>query len=86
MSDMFRPYIAIMLGAIGLAIGVYFMGVTITAAATQGASASIGSFSNAKSLNDLTPFIGYAGLIITSLIAMIIGGIGIVGRGPLGRR
>lgn len=73
-------------GMVVFIIGLIIAGVVNSIAATQGVNANIGSFSGAKSLNDLLPTLFYIGLLIVGLGAMGIGAAGAVGRGPTGRR
>ena len=62
----------------GLALAVPLLAFAVT----SGSDATIGSFSGAKSFNDLMPLIFYFGLIAVSLGAMGLGMAGAAGKGP----
>lgn len=62
-------------GMVTIVVGATLAGITIDTAATTGANTNIGSFSGAKSFNDLLPLVFYIGLIVVGLGAMGIGAI-----------
>lgn len=75
--------ISIVAGVITLVIGIVLADVIISTAATQGADANIGSFSGAKSLNDLVPLVYYAAVVMLGVGMIGIGAAGFAGRGPM---
>jgi len=79
-------FIALLSGVLILVIGLVLASTIISSAVTAGTSTGIGSFTGAQSINDLMPLLYYAGLAVSSLSLMGIGGAGVAGKGPLGRR
>ena len=76
------------LGALIFGLIVFVVGGALSTTvgdsfATAGADAQMGSFSNARSLNDLMPLIWYVGLMILGLGSMGLGILGFSGKGPL---
>jgi len=78
-------FVALLSGVLIMVIGLVLASTIISSAVTAGTTTSIGSFSGAQSINDLMPLLYYAGLAVSSLTLMGIGGAGVAGRGPLGR-
>ena len=76
---------AVLGGVIFMVLGLILSSTIIDAAVSSGSNASIGSFTGAKSLNDLFPLVYYAVLLSGSIGLLSIGGLGLAGRGPLGR-
>ena len=74
---------AVLGGVVVFVVGLSLAATVLTAASTAGASTAMGSFSNAKSINDLLPLIFYVGLMVVGIGLMITGGAGMAGRGPL---
>jgi len=69
---------AVIGGVITLVIGMVLASTVNTQAASTGAAANIGSFTGAQALNDLIPLVYIA--------AIVMGGAGYMGMGPMGRR
>ena len=74
---------ALLLGMIVFVLGGALSSTVGDSFATAGADAQMGSFSNARSLNDLMPLIWYVGLMVLGLGAMGLGVFGMAGKGPL---
>jgi len=66
-------FLVLLVGVLWIVIGLVFEVTILSQAATAGASANIGSFSGAQSINDLIP------LIYNMVLA--IGGVGLIGSG-----
>ena len=79
-------FLALLGGVLVMVVGLILASTIISTAVTAGTSTGIGSFTGAQSINDLMPLLYYAGLAISSLSLMGIGGAGIAGRGPLRQR
>ena len=77
---------AVLGGVIFMVLGLILSSTIIDAAVSSGGNTSIGSFTGAKSLNDLFPLVYYAILLSGSIGLLAVGGTGLAGRGPLGRR
>lgn len=60
-------------GMLSFVAGLIIAGVVNATAATTGVAANIGSFTGAKSINDLLPTLFYIGLIVIGLGAMGLG-------------
>ncbi len=76
---------AVLGGVIFMVIGLILASTVIEAAVSAGTNPSIDSFTGAKSLNDLFPLVYYAILLSGSIGLLSVGGLGLAGRGPLGR-
>jgi hypothetical protein len=76
---------AIVGGVVALVIGMVLMTTVQDQAATTGSSANIGSFSGARSINDLVPLVYISAILLLGVALFAIGGAGFAGRGPLGR-
>jgi hypothetical protein len=74
---------AIVGGVVALVIGMVLMTTVQDQAATSGASANIGSFSGAKSINDLIPLVYISAILLLGVGLFTMGGAGFVGKGPM---
>jgi hypothetical protein len=74
---------AIVGGVVALVIGMVLMTTVQDQAATSGASANIGSFSGAKSINDLIPLVYISAILLLGVALFALGGAGFAGKGPL---
>ena len=75
---------AIVGGVVSLVIGMVLMTTIQDQAATTGAAANIGSFSGARSINDLIPLVYISAILLLGVALFTLGGLGFAGRGPLG--
>jgi len=74
---------AIIMGVIVIVVGLVLETMTVLSqAATSGGKANIGSFSGARSLNDLIPLIYGAAVVMLGVGMMLIGAAGFAGLGP----
>ena len=76
---------AVLGGVLFMVIGLILSGTIIEATVSSGTNTGIGSFTGAKSLNDLFPLVYYAILLSGSIGLLSVGDLGLAGRGPLGR-
>ena len=74
--------VSIVGGVITLVIGLVLADVIISTAATSGGGA-IGSFSGAKSINDLVPLIYFTVIVMVGVGMIGVGIGGFAGRGPM---
>lgn len=81
-----NPLVALIGGVLFLVLGLVLSTTILSQAATSGSSANIGSFSGAQNVNDLIPLLYYFSLALGSLALIGLGGAGVAGKGPLGRR
>ena len=77
---------AIIMGVITIVVGLVMSDVVLSQAATSGADANIGSFTGARSFNDLVPVIYFAALVIISVGLIGLGAAGLAGSGPMRKR
>mgnify|MGYP003153348884 CR=1 FL=1 len=67
-------------GLVIFVVGLILAGVVNSIAATTGVATNIGSFTGAKSINDLVPTLFYLGLMVGGLGAMGMGAVSAVRR------
>ena len=70
----------------GLVVMILFgtlSGTVLSTFATAGAESKIGSFGSTRDVNDLIPLIWYIGGMVIGVGLMIMGGLGVAGRGPI---
>ena len=71
--------LAFILAVIGYALGPTLLSFV----ATSGGSAEMGSFAGTRNINDLGALFYYMGLAVAVIATMVLGALGIAGRGPL---
>jgi hypothetical protein len=76
---------AIVGGVIAVIIGLVLMTTVANQATTTGSAANIGSFSGARSINDLIPLVYISAILLLGVGLFALGGAGIAGIGPLKR-
>ena len=75
--------VAIVSGVLTIVIGLVLADIVVGQSATSGGGNSIGSFSGAKSVNDLVPLIYYTAIVMLGIGMIGIGAGGFMGRGPM---
>ncbi len=86
MGSIKNSIMVIIAGVITFVVGLSLASTVLSQAATAGSAATIGSFSGAQSLNDLTPLLYYAIIIFLGVSMMAVGGAGVSGKGPMSKR